>query len=297
MLGEIHMEKNDKNTKTSISPMPPPISLDEASRALLNDRITEIEAHTEKDVLAMVGNIEPGMAVRVRLALEHLDERRGTLLVILDTPGGLVEEVKRIAETLRHLYGTVHFLVPGMAMSAGTVLVMSGDAIYMDYFSCLGPIDPQIPKDGRILPALSYLRQYEALIKKSEGGSLTMAELTLLSKLDLAELHQIQLAAELSQSLIKEWLSTYKFKDWDKTQAEKIQRATEIADKLNDHQRWYTHSLGIHKDVLEKELNLQIDDYSKDRHLKDLVWHYFWPLQEYCIRHGYNSFVHSKRFI
>jgi len=292
------MTGNADNATPPASATPPPTSLDEVSRDWLSFRVAEIEQHTEKDVLAILGNIGPGMAVHVRLALEHLDGRKNTLLVILDTPGGLVEEVKRISETLRHSYQTVHFLVPVSAMSAGTVLVMSGDAIYMDYFSCLGPIDPQIQKaEVGMLPALSYLRQYEALIEKSETGALTMAELTLLNKLDLAELHQIQLAADLSKSLIKKWLSTYKFKDWDKSPEEKAERAGEIADILSDHQRWHTHGFGIHKDVLKNDLNLKIDDYSEDRHLKTLVWQYFWPLQEYCVRHNFISFVHSRGYI
>lgn len=292
------MTENADNATPPDLATPPPTSLDKVSQEWLAFRLAEIEKHTEKDVLAILGNIEPGMAVRVRMALEHLDDRKDTLLVILDTPGGLVEEVKRISETLRHSYSTVHFLVPVSAMSAGTVLVMSGDAIYMDYFSCLGPIDPQIQKaEMGMLPALSYLRQYEALIEKSKTGALTMAELTLLNKLDLAELHQIQLAADLSKSLIKKWLSTYKFKDWNKTSAEKAERAGEIADILSDHQRWHTHGYGIHKDVLENDLNLKIDDYSEDRHLKSLVWQYFWPLQEYRIRHNLASFIHSRGYI
>jgi len=292
------MPENADRATPPDSATPPPTSLDKVSQDWLAFRLAEIEAHTNKDVLTILGNIEPGMAVYVRLALEHLDERKDALLVILDTPGGLVEEVKRISETLRYSYQTVHFLVPVSAMSAGTVLVMSGDAIYMDYFSCLGPIDPQIQKaDGGMLPALSYLRQYEALIKKSKKGALTMAELTLLNKLDLAELHQIHLAAKLSKSLIKKWLSTYKFKDWNKSPEEKSRRAGEIADILSDHQRWHTHGFGIHKDVLKNDLNLKIDDYSEDRHLKSLVWQYFWPLQEYRIRHNLSSFVHSRGFI
>jgi hypothetical protein len=82
-------------------------------------------------------------------------------------------------------------------MSAGTILVMSGDEILMDYHSCLGPIDPQVERDGRLIPALSYLSQYEDLIEKSQSGGLSTAELVLLQKLDLAELHQFELARDL----------------------------------------------------------------------------------------------------
>ena len=44
-------------------------------------------------------------------------------------------------------------------MSAGTILCMSGDKIFMDYASILGPIDPQVPTPdtGDYVPALGYL--------------------------------------------------------------------------------------------------------------------------------------------
>lgn len=291
-----------ENEENPIIPTPLPASLDQISQTWLKHSLRAIENKTEKDVLAILGIIELGIDSQVRLALEGLDARRETLLVILDTPGGLVEVVQRIVKTLRHLYKAVHFLVPERAMSAGTVLVMSGDAIYMDYFSCLGPIDPQIPRGDRMVPALSYLRQYQRLMEKSTTEQLTTAEFALLNKLDLAELHQMELAAELSQSLIQEWLSTYKFKDWKKNghsvdKATKQNRAKEIAKTLNDHQKWYTHGHGIHKDVLEKDLNLKIDDYSDDPELKKLIWQYFWPLREYCLQNRFPAVIHTRSFL
>ena len=171
---------------------------------------------------------------------------------------------------------------------------MSGDAIYMDYFSCLGPIDPQIPSgDGeRMVSALSYRRQFDRLVEKSVNNGLAPAEFALLDKIDLAQLDQIELTAGLSKSLIQEWLSTYKFKDWIKNGVPvkpeiKQQRAEEIADKLNDHERWYSHGHGIHKDILEKDLKLKIDDYSDDLKFREIIWQYFWPSREYCIQNQY----------
>ncbi len=133
-----------------------------------------------------------------------------------------MEEVRNIVQVIRHNYKHVHSLVPGYAMSAGTVLVMSGDKIYMDYLSRLGPIDPQIQanRGERVVPALSYLRQFERLVEKSREEPLTAPELALLNKLDLAELHQLELAGKLSVSLIEDWLTKYKFKDWKKEGAE-----------------------------------------------------------------------------
>ena len=131
-----------------------------------------------------------------------------------------------------------------------------------------------------MVSALSYRRQYDRLVKKSVNDELSAAEFALLDKLDLAQLDQIELAAELSQSLIQEWLSTYKFKDWVKNgapvnQEKKQGRAEKIASKLNDHERWYSHGHGIHKDVLEKDLKLRIDGYSNDLKFREMIWQYF----------------------
>ena len=45
---------------------------------------------------------------------------------------------------------------------------LSGDEIYMDYYSRLGPIDPQVNnQEGRQVPALGYLKQWERLQEKA----------------------------------------------------------------------------------------------------------------------------------
>ena len=277
-------------------------SLESVSRDWLQFKLKNIEEYTEKDVLTIYGDITPGVDFRVRMAIEGLDNKKGTLLVILHTKGGVLEEVRNIVQTLRHHYRYVHFLIPIYAMSAGTVLALSGDKIYMDYFSRLGPIDPQVQISNNLVPALSYLRQYERLIEKSSKGELSSAEYILLNKLDLAELHQIELAANLSVSLIEEWLTKYKFKDWEKneipvSEEDKRARAKEIAEKLNDHQKWYTHGSGIHKDVLENDLKLRIDDYSTDKVLKQAVWKYFWSLMEYANSTDSSSRIHSREWL
>lgn len=276
----------------------PNFTLHDVSKNWLNLKLMDIERHTKKDVLTIFGNIIPGIDFRVRMALEGLEERKETLLVILHTDGGIVEEVRNIVQVLRHHYDHVHFLVPVCAMSAGTVLALSGDKIYMDYFSRLGPIDPQLSTSNGVIPALSYLHQYEKLIEKSKQGDLSTAEFALLSKLDLAELHRIELAAALSVSLIEDWLVKFKFKDWNKNDDKKRDTAKEIAAMLNDHRKWYTHGSSIHKDILEKNIGLKIDDYSVDSNLKKSVWEYFWSLSEYALGIDSPSFIiHNRNYI
>jgi len=70
-------------------------------------------------------------------------------------------------------------MIPDMAMSAGTVLVMSGDEIWRNYFSRLGPIDPQVERHGGrrgLIPALGYLEKYKEFVEKSRNGQLTAVE-------------------------------------------------------------------------------------------------------------------------
>lgn len=81
----------------------------------------------------------------IRQHMDDLSNKRPNLLVILETSGGSIETTERIVTVFRHHYaGEISFLIPNQAMSAGTILVMSGDRILMDYYSVLGPIDPQI---------------------------------------------------------------------------------------------------------------------------------------------------------
>lgn len=266
-----------------------------------NARLAEIEQHLTADGVAIISPIGWGLEHTVRMAVEPREPKREKLFVLLDTGGGVVEVVERIVRVFRRFYREVLFLIPDRALSAGTILAMSGDAILMDYHSVLGPIDPQVERDGKLIPALSYLAQFELMKEKSEKNELTTAEALLLQKLDLAELHQFELARDLSVKLLKEWLATYKFKDWNVTrtrgipvtQEMKEERADSIARELSRHDRWHTHGRGISMQTLRDELNLEIDDYGADPQFQGLVWGYFWFLKDHMARNGFTTFLHS----
>ena len=126
---------------------------------------------------------------------------------------------------------------------------MSGDAIFMDYYSVLEPIDPQIPRnDGEgLVPALGYLVQFERLLEKSKRRELTDAEMAFLLKRFDPENCINTSKSQLSIELLKEWLVKFKFKDWTITETRhvpvtpqmRIERAEEIAKSLNDTARWH----------------------------------------------------------
>lgn len=193
-------------------------------------------------------------------------------------------------------------------MSAGTILVMSGDRILMDYYSILGPIDPQVPNtDGQMVPGLGYIEKFKELIDKSNKGKLSPAELAfLLDKFDPARLHWLEQAREHGVDLLKKWLVQYKFKNWTKTSTRgisvtekmKIKRAKEIADKLNNTKMWRSHGRGLSINVLRNNLNLLVEDYGTDPSLAELnrwTTAYYRLLKDYMGRRSWDLVVQTRQ--
>ena len=96
---------------------------------------------------------------------------------------------------------------------------------------------------------------------------------------DQAELYEFDQARELSITLLKEWLVSYKFGDWTKTETRGkpvtrrmlTNRAASIARKLNDTDRWHSHGYGISMEVLRRDLGLRIDDFGANPELSKAI--------------------------
>jgi hypothetical protein len=268
-----------------------------------------MESLLDADVVAIESLIVPGLDQHIRVAVETMlkgrRSQRSRLAIVLGTDGGVAEVVERIVKVTRHHFDEVYFLVPDRAMSAGTILAMSGDEIFMDYFSVLGPIDPQLPQaDGRMVPALSYIHQYEALLEKANKGLASPAEVALLLSFNQAELHQYEKARQLSVAYLKEWLTKYKFKNWSVTETNKTpvtqvmkeDRAAEIALTLNDHTRWFSHGRGLDIETLRQELNLKIRDFDSIPGLGETLAAYHQTLLDGMRTIGWLSCVHARNF-
>jgi len=271
----------------------------------LTRRLVGLETLLDSDIITCVMPIHQPFDDMVRDAIEDIKPKREALTVILETDGGSIETAERIANVFRHHYPKcVAFLVPNFAMSAGTILVMSGDDIHMDYYSVLGPIDPQVRNQhGTWVPALGYLAKYKEMVAKSSRGQLTSAELAFfVDKFDPAELHRFEQARDHSVDLLKNWLVSYKFKNWATTRtsgktvtpAMKTRRAEEIARKLNDTKRWRSHGRGLSMPVIDKELNLLIQDFGANQALNKEVRGYSRLLQDYMMRRSHNHVLHTK---
>lgn len=263
------------------------------------------------DVLFYYGEIVLDIIVPFRNFIEKLKnaesprEIKGRLAFCLKTPGGQAEAAEKIVEIVRHHYQEVYFIVPDMALSAGTMLCMSGDKIYMDYASSLGPIDPQVldKEEKYLVPALGYLDKVSDMIEKSRNNTLSSAEFVILEKQDLAMLRFYEQARDLSEALLREWLIKYKFKDWthhrrtnpgkEVTQAEREKRAGVIANALSDNKRWHSHARMIGMRTLIG-LGLEVDDLEQNNKLHDAVRIYSDTLCDYLRRSAQRNFLYSR---
>lgn len=276
---------------------------------VLNHKLNEIENHFKSDMIYINGPISDDLLGVFLECVEELIEDKnekhdGRLLIMLTTTGGSAEVVERLVNICRAKYNEVNFLVPDYAYSAGTIFCMSGDSIYMDYSSVLGPIDPQVMnKDGKYVAALGYLDKMREFVEKSQIQQLSEAEFLMLKEMDLAELRSFEQAVELTTDLLKDWLVRYKFKNWDKhsdntdvTEEDKVGRAVEIAQKLADYKEWKTHGRPLNIETLTN-LKLKIEDYSNDNNLRPLIRDYYNYAQQYMGLIGYGGFIHTRRHI
>lgn len=248
----------------------------------LRRALAEIEALRGRPLLCYAANVlragEPNTTIELADDLpfaemvESVPTERRAVDILVVTPGGSAQQVSSFVQKLRPRFESVAFIVPHMCMSAGTILVMSGNEIVMDARGFLGPIDPQVRnREGQWLPAQALFTlvariQEEGQKALAKGQNPDWSALQLLKLLDAKDLGNAIAATDYAVLLVRQYLEQYKFSSWNKHTStgqpvkpeERMQRAEWIAKQLSDHSAWKTHSHGIFPDVLSDRLKLQI---------------------------------------
>lgn len=286
-------------------------ALDNQIHNLLLERLRALENHFDADVLTYFGPFEGGENSFLKIIENLVDDpnKKSKIYIVLTTVGGSATVVERLVNIIRHHYEEVNFIIPDYAYSAGTIFCMSGDNILMDYFSVLGPIDPQVQnKEGRLVAALGYLDKINQLIAKANTGTLSQAEFIILKDFDLAELRGYEQAKDLTIDLLERWLVKFKFKNWSThrtdplklgnsvTEQEKIERAKEIASHLSNNNKWKSHGRPINIEAL-KDLRLEIEDFSHNKERRKLIRDYYDVVSDYVVAKGFRIFVQTRKFI
>lgn len=287
------------------------INTDGLARSVLHNLNGDLSKLMNGDCIFINSVMAPPLDDEFRVALEEIKAAsdQSHLVVMLQTNGGLMETVERLVAVMRTHYDRVSFVIPNFAYSAGTVLSLSGNSIFMDYYSVLGPIDPQVTsKDtSQLLPGLGILAKFDEICKKineSESEENCRAELAyLVRQFEPEQLFAIEQAKQHGISLITEWLPKYKFKDWKKTETKGLvvtekmrkKRAKEIAETLGDASKWHSHGRGISmRELTGDDLKLKIDDFGANEELSSIIRNYHGLAVDYCGKIGVLAYVHSK---
>ena len=255
-------------------------------------RVADIRA---RDVLVFAADLKKAGQAQIQISFpdilpvrDQLSNLTGRAIdLILETPGGYAEYAEQIVRIIRGRYPSVAVIVPGAAMSAGTIMAMCADEILMSDTSVLGPIDAQIIQQGKVFSADALLKGFDNIKDEVQRtGALNKAYIPMLQAISPGELEAAGNALALAKQLVEDWLVMYKFKEWDVhsstaapvTPDEKRARAGEIAGQLCEHGKWRSHGRGIMLADLEA-MRLKITDFGKQADLADAIHRYYTLLQ------------------
>ena len=191
----------------------------------------------------------------------------------------MTEEIVRL---LRRKHAEVNFIVPGIAKSAGTIMVMAGDEILMGSLSSLGPIDAQVARDGKFFSAEAFLEGLEKIKQEADTKqALNRAYIPILQGISPGEIEAARNALKFGKQLAANWLEKYKFQHWvthsgsgqPVTSTERKARAERVAGELGSHAKWLSHGRSIKIEDLE-EMGLKITNYESDEQLNDSIRRY-----------------------
>jgi ATP-dependent protease ClpP protease subunit len=126
------------------------------------------------------------------------------LVIIIETSGGSPFVAYRTMHHLNGLYQSVDVVVPNMAMSAGTLMSLGGDTIYMFEGSSLGPLDLQIahPSDGGQISSIDITQSIYTLFSLHETLAMQLYKQAA-RKMELAKNIAAEVAHKSATELLK----------------------------------------------------------------------------------------------
>ncbi len=218
----------------------------------------------------------------------------------LETPGGSGVAAEEIVEFLHSKFETVDFVIAGEAKSAGTLMTMSADEIYMTESGSLGPIDAQVRIGRSTVSAFDYVQWMEEKRKEAlKTKQLNPVDATMIAQITPGEFENVFNAQQFAVDRLVEWLPKYKFKHWKETETRKIpvtselkqECASNIAKKMIDHSEWRSHGRSLKIKALEN-IGLRVKRLEDNNELCEIVYRI-----KTVIRLLFGSSTHYKMFV
>ena len=200
--------------------------------------------------------------------MHGIDSQKLDLLI--HSPGGSLEAAEAIVTYLRSKFTHIRAIIPHAAMSAATIIACAADEIIMGKHSFLGPIDPQIilhtPLGPRAVPAQAILDQFERAKHECSDPQKLAAWVPMLNQYGPDLLVNCKNALDLSEELVRKWLTNYMFAN----ESDRVQKADRLAKWLSNHSNFKTHGRFLDRGKLRAE-GLNPKNLEEDQDLQDLV--------------------------
>lgn len=202
-------------------------------------------------------------------AIHDLDCSKG-LDIVIHSPGGSPAAAEALVKYIRAKFSSVRVVVPQAAMSAATMLACSSDSIVMGKHSVLGPVDPQFtimtPLGVKMVPAVAVLDQFKRAQEECKDPQKLASWLPMLSQYGPSFLVECENAISLSKELVSQWLVNYMFKG----DADALDKAKAIAEKLSDHNSMLSHGRPLDCATI-RSYGLKVDELEANQEFQDAV--------------------------
>lgn len=139
-------------------------------------------------VIDIDGDIDPRMNRRVRLALEEADQKEASMIIVhMDTYGGAVNDADDIRTMLLGSNVPTHVFVDKDAASAGALISIACDSIYMAPGASIGAATVVTGNTGEAAPDKyqSYMRSMMRSTAEAKGRDPRIAEAMVDEKLEI----------------------------------------------------------------------------------------------------------------
>ncbi len=153
------------------------------------------------DVLFFNGEIDQ-LSCRKLINLGAKRNRAESVVLVLVTPGGDPDAAFKIGRFLQSKYNNVAIYIPGWCKSAGTLVALAGQEIYIGDCGELGPLDIQIAKADEILEMGSGLAVDAAMKTLEATASKMFFNLLLSIRRDTGGMITTRTASELASNMV-----------------------------------------------------------------------------------------------
>jgi hypothetical protein len=162
----------------------------------------KVSEKLDSDVLFFSGAIDRNSWLSVVNQVKSLKVLRTSVLLILVTPGGDPDAAFKIGRFLQQRYTTVATFIPGWCKSAGTLITLASQKIYIGDLGELGPLDIQIAKPDELFEMSSGLSVQVALTTLEQAAGKMFVHLLLSIRGDTFRGITTRTAAELATSIV-----------------------------------------------------------------------------------------------